>query len=139
SLVGNWRMAGHVMKDSVYYRAKGRWILNHQFFHFAMKDVNRPSRYEAHVFWGYDSSKTNYVVHWLDVFGGESSKTLGSGRVNSDSIQILFDYPGRPFRDFIRLWKNRRGGQFLIEYQTADGEWKEFANYKMEKVSRKMR
>lgn len=42
-----------------------------------MKDVSSPPNYEAMVFIGYDNTSERYVVHWIDVFGGRFSETLG--------------------------------------------------------------
>ncbi len=135
-LTGPWQMTGHVMKKPVEYKAEGKWILNDQFFRFAMVDVNTPPQYEAQIFFGYDSAKTGYVVHWLDVFGGEYSKILGFGKVAADTIQILFKFGNRPFRDIISLNKKQNTGQFLIEYKNAEGNWKEFARYKMVRLEK---
>ncbi len=133
-LAGTWQMTGHVMNQPVVYRAEGKWILDHQFFRFTMEDVQEPPEYQAQVFIGYDSSKTNYIVHWLDVFGGEYSRTLGFGKVDADSVRIVFAYQNRPFRDTIMIAEEQNSGEFLIEYKTPNGEWKEFARYKMKKV-----
>lgn len=37
--------------------------------------------------------KDQYVVHWLDNFGGAFSETLGYGEKKVQSIEISFDYP----------------------------------------------
>lgn len=136
SLAGEWEMAGFVMDSPVEYRAKGKWVLNHQFLQFTMRDVNNPPQYEANVYIGYDSSKTHYIVHWLDIFGGEYSKTLGFGEVHSDTIQFVLNYPDKPFRDIIIIDEQQNIGQFLIEYEVSDGKWKKFASYRMKKIER---
>ncbi|RME29979.1 MAG: DUF1579 domain-containing protein [Candidatus Zixiibacteriota bacterium] len=134
SLVGKWRMVGQVMKKDVEYRAEGKWILNKQFLRFSMVDVQEPPQYEAQVFIGYDSSGENYIVHWLDTFGGAYSTTLGTGKVQPDSIELLFPYEGKPFRDIITLDKDKKAGRFLIEYLAEDGEWQEFARYTLQRI-----
>jgi hypothetical protein len=46
---------------------------------------------------GYDNTSERYVAHWLDVYGGRFSETLGYGRRSSDSIEFVFEYPAGPF------------------------------------------
>jgi hypothetical protein len=38
-----------------------------------------------------------YVAHWIDVFGGRFSETLGYGKRAGDEIDFIFEYPDGPF------------------------------------------
>jgi hypothetical protein len=67
--------------------------LNHQFVHIheTSRDKNSDGhpQYEAEVFLGWDAGKEQYVVHWMDVYGGGFSLT-GSGKRDGNSIPIVF-------------------------------------------------
>ena len=63
------------MENSV----KAEWVLNHQFLLVHIKDGSSPPIYEAMVFIGYDNTSERCVAHWIDVFGGRFSETLGYG------------------------------------------------------------
>ncbi len=67
-----------------------------------MKDVNIPPQYEALVFLGYDNASERYVAHWIDVFGGRFSETLGYGTRSGDSIKFIFEEAVRMRRSCLR-------------------------------------
>ena len=54
-------------------------VLQRQFLRVHMKDLATPPDYEAMIFIGYDNASERYVAHWIDVFGGRISETLGYG------------------------------------------------------------
>ncbi len=58
-----------------------------------------------------------------------SSAVLGFGSATEDRLELLFDYPERPFRDTIEFDRRRGEWSFLIEYRPGDGDWKTFAEY----------
>ena len=128
-LSGNWKMKGVVREDSVEYKTECKWTLNHQFFLLHMLDINNPPRFEAVVYIGFNNDKKNYVVHWLDQFGGSYSETLGHGNSNGDSIKILFNYPYGYFRDTFTYLTDKEQWHFLLEDKNEDVEWQKFAEY----------
>jgi Protein of unknown function (DUF1579) len=132
-LSGNWKMKGVVREDSVKYDTEGKWTLNHQFFLLHMRDINNPPGYEAMVYIGFNNNKKNYVVHWLDQFGGTYSETLGHGNSKGDSINILFNYPDGDFKDTFTYLANKNQWHFLLEDKNKDGTWQKFAEYILEK------
>ena len=79
NLVGEWKLTRQIRGRSVENTVTVEWVLNHQFLRVHMKDVQKPPQYEAMVFIGYDNTSERYVVHWIDVFGGRASETLGCG------------------------------------------------------------
>src|SRR5918995_1161802 len=79
NLVGEWKLVRRMQSRITENVVKAEWVLNHQFFRIQMRDVENPPAYEATVFIGWDPLQERYVVHWLDVFGGRSSQTLGYG------------------------------------------------------------
>ena len=88
--VGSWHIVREFKNRKVDNRATVSWVLDHQFLRIDMIDVNEPPQYEAHVYIGFDATKSLYVCHWIDVFGGEYS-SRGFGERESDSIRISFD------------------------------------------------
>ncbi len=92
-LTGQWLAIGNVGGDKVVYKFSNEWVLNHQFLEMTFSDTAPKHEYTAKVLIGYDCKKDQYVVHWLDNFGGAFSETLGYGEKKDQSIEISFDYP----------------------------------------------
>jgi len=113
NLVGEWKITRRIRGQSLENTATVEWVLNHQFMKVHLKDVQKPSQYEAMVFIGYDNMSERYVVHWIDVFGGRSSETLGYGTRNGNSIIPMVHFttrlPGtRKRRRGSLYWSRRR-------------------------------
>lgn len=79
-LVGDWVVERSMGSRKSANRVHAEWALAHQFLRLHYEDVAVPSRFEAMVFIGYDNEESRYVAHWIDVFGGRFSETLGYGR-----------------------------------------------------------
>ncbi len=94
-LEGQWSMKGTLLGEPVEYALNVKWVFGHQFLLLEMRDVSNPPQYEAAVYIGFGPSHDQYVVHWLDRFGGKSSATLGYGQRDKDSIRLIFG----------RLWR----------------------------------
>src|SRR5438105_4233597 len=92
-LIGNWRIVREFENRRAENTAVVEWVLNHQFVRIHMKDVNEPPRYEGHIYIGFNLVEDRYVAHWIDVFGGQFSETLGLGRRDGDVIAFEFRYP----------------------------------------------
>jgi hypothetical protein len=77
---------------------------------------------------GYDNISERYVAHWIDVFGGRFSETLGYGKRNGDKIDFVFEYPDGPFHtDF--AWDAAHGiWRWRMEQKNAAGKWMQFAD-----------
>ena len=126
-LPGPWKMTGQILGQPVTHRVAAEWALNHQFLHFHEKDTADPPAYEVDVYIGYDNMSERYVAHWLDVFGGRYSETLGFGIRAGNSIRFLFEYPDGPFVNTF-VWKPElRKWQFVLESKNSDGKWTNFA------------
>jgi len=100
-LVGKWRVNGKIMGQNIEQYCEADWVLNHQFLraHFidsAARDrksmgIHDGAEYEAIVFISYDNMSERYVVHWIDIFGGRFSETLGYGNSRDQhSIRFVF-------------------------------------------------
>ena len=84
-----------------------------------------------HVVWhrhiGYDSAGKHYVVHWIDVFGGHFSQTLGSGKRDGNALAITFDYPDGEFQNTFTFDPKDRTWISLMRQKDKSGNWSTFA------------
>src|SRR5439155_24686309 len=102
-MVGTWKVTGTIARRSIEQACDVGWVLNHQFLriHFlaakpkpaTRAESNAGVRYEALVFVGYSNMFEHYVVHWIDVFGGHFSQTLGfvTRLAGGRSIRFVFE------------------------------------------------
>lgn len=127
NLVGDWKLSRRIRERTVENSVKVEWILNHQFLRIHMKDVETPSRYEAMVFVGYDTVSERYVVHWIDVFGGRFSETLGYGKRDGNSIMFVFEYPEGPFHNTFTWNPADKTWTFMTEQKNQQARWTRFA------------
>jgi hypothetical protein len=132
NLVGTWKLAGKVMGRSADHTVQAEWVLNHQFLriHETNDAATKPGdvSYEAIVMLGYDNASERYVAHWIDVYGGRFSETLGYGSRSGNDIRLVFEYPDGPFRTTFR-WKPDVGQwQWLMQGKDKSGQWVEFAD-----------
>ncbi|MBI3716937.1 MAG: DUF1579 family protein [Betaproteobacteria bacterium] len=95
-LAGDWKLTRKIRGKEAQNTLKAEWVLNHQFLQLHMKDVADPPQYEAIVLIGYQHENKQYVVHWLDVWGGKFS-AMGHGKRVGDALEIEFHYPDGPF------------------------------------------
>lgn len=139
-LVGTWHVRGTVVGRPLEHRCEAEWSLNHQFLKVHFIDVSKGTAgtdrprvpYEALVFIGYDNMSERYVVHWIDVFGGRFSETLGYGRRDpagsgDNAIKFVFEYPDGPLHNTF-TWNGEQGTwSILIRQKDARGRWTTFA------------
>ena len=130
-MVGHWELAGTVMGRPVQNDFSAEWVLNHQFLQLHFKSNDPPSKgrppYQALVFIGYDNTSERYVAHWIDVFGGRYSETLGFGRPEGNSVKFLFEYPDGPFTNTMTYHPQTDSWTFLLRQKTPTGAWTDFA------------
>lgn len=127
NLVGDWKLSRKMFGKLGENTVKVDWVLNHQFLRIHMKDVATPSQYEAMVFIGYDNMSERYVAHWIDVFGGRFSETLGYGKRDGNSIKFVFEYPDGPFHNTFTWNPSDKTWRFLGEQKNKEGKWSVFA------------
>jgi len=125
-LQGSWRVTGPIRGQPAEVRASAEWVLNHQFFKVHEKGVSSP--YEAEMYIGYDNISERYVAHWIDIFGGRFSETLGYGTRSGNSIKLVFEYPDGPFHNTLTWNPEARSWRFLLQDKSPGGEWKTFAD-----------
>lgn len=130
-LDGNWVMVGDVRGKPVTYTMVAAPALLGAFTEVRMKDVQVPARYEAVVFIGHDASTNEVIVHWMDSFGARYSIPHASGKLDGESIEFVFPYPGGKFRNTWRRDSSAATWQIAIEAAQPDGSWKHFARYEV--------
>jgi hypothetical protein len=102
SLVGSWTVRREIRGEVAGNTLDAQWVLDHRFLSLHYRDVARPMQYEAQVYVGWDEERRAYVAHWLDVFGGRFSETLGYGAWEADSLLFVFEYPEGRFENCFR-------------------------------------
>ncbi len=75
-MVGHWTLSGTMVGRPATHDVDVEWVMNHQFLR--IHEVDKAGGYEAMPMIGYDNTSERYVAHWIDVFGGRWSETLGS-------------------------------------------------------------
>jgi hypothetical protein len=137
NLQGQWKLTGPVMGRPMDMQLTAEWMLNHQFLHIHQKALNSPAGqvpYDAEVYIGYDNASDRYVVHWIDVYGGRFSETLGYGTRSGESIRFNFEYPDGPFHNTFTWNPQAKNWRFLLEQKDAAGTWRTFADQQAAKA-----
>ncbi|HEY5884704.1 MAG TPA: hypothetical protein VIT88_08465 [Pyrinomonadaceae bacterium] len=136
NLVGEWKLIRKIQGRITENVVKAEWVMNHQFLRIQMRHVENPPAYEATIFIGWDRTQDRYVVHWLDVFGGESSQTLGYGSRNGNTIKLMFAYPEHPFVNTFSWDPESKSWTFLIQQKNRDKTWSVFAEDSLSRIAR---
>jgi hypothetical protein len=126
-LVGDWKLTRNMQAQSSDHLATAGWILNHQFLQVHMKGGGESQNYEAIVMIGYDELSERYVAHWIDIFGGRVSETLGYGTRTGNSIRFVFEYPEGPFVNTFTWKPETKTWTSLMITKDKNGSWKTFA------------
>lgn len=134
NLVGEWKLVRKIQGRIAENVVKAEWVLNHQFFRIQMRDIENPPAYEATVFIGWDPAQERYVVHWLDVFGGKSSQTLGYGTRNGNTIKFAFAYPDHPFVNTFSWNPEAKTWNFLMQQKNPNKSWSVFAEDNLSRI-----
>ena len=130
-MVGRWKVSGTIRGRSIEQSVEAQWVLNHQFLQVHEKgvpDSKNGSGYEAMVMIGYDHTSERYVAHWMDIYGGRFSETLGYGVGSDNQIEFVFEYPDGPFRTTFRWLPEKNQWQWRMRTKDNLGHWVEFAN-----------
>jgi hypothetical protein len=137
NLVGQWTLKGTIVGHSGDADMDAAWVLNHQFLKIHEKGIavipGRPA-YEAEVYVGYDNASERYVIHWIDIYGGRFSETLGYGTKSGNTIKFVFEYPDGPFHNTFTWNPESKTWHFLLEQKNDAGKWGVFADRTATKV-----
>ncbi len=136
-LAGTWNLTGKVVGQDAHHQVTAEWVLGHRFLRIQEKTAsNAPAGeqpYEAMIFVGEDPVSERYVVHWLDVYGGRYSETLGYGTRDGDAIKLVFEYPDGPFHTTFRWLPESGSWRWLMQTKNKEGKWVQFADFKLSK------
>lgn len=133
-LVGRWRVERRMGDRVLANTCDAEWVLNHQFLRLHYRDVATPPAYEAMVFLGWNGQQRRVTTHWIDVFGGRTSETLGFGMASGDSLVLDFAYPDGAFRNTYR-WRPESGEWISRgESQDSAGAWQPFMTDRFRRV-----
>ena len=135
-LTGEWRVDRTMGGRATGSAAHAEWVLNHQFLLLHYQDnphTATPGGYEAMVFIGYDNASERYVAHWIDVFGGRFSETLGYGKRDGNAIRMVFEYPDGPFFNTFTFDPVAHGWTSLMRTKNQKGDWVTFASERLTK------
>ena len=132
-LTGEWRLSRKIGTRLEENHVKADWILNHQFLQIHMKDVKSPPSYEALVLIGYNHEQGQYVVYWLDIFGGKFSEK-GFGTREGNSIRFIFQYPDGLLHNTFTWNDGEQTWRSLIEQQDEQGQWSVFAEDRLQRL-----
>ncbi len=123
-LAGDWTMAGTLLGKPATYNLHAEWVLAHQFLKLEMRDASDPLAYQAHVYLGFDNASERYVAHWIDLFGGRWSETLGYGKRDGDAIRFLFEYPDGPFTTTFARDITTKAWTIEMRQKSKAGAWR---------------
>jgi hypothetical protein len=131
NLQGQWTLKGHIAGHPGDAELDATWVLNHQFLKLHEKGKAAiPGRplYEADVYIGYDNASERYVIHWIDIYGGRFSETIGYGQRSGNSIKFVFEYPDGPFHNTFIWNPDSKSWRFLLEQKNDAGKWGVFSD-----------
>ena len=130
-LQGKWKVTGTIAGHPAEMEITAEWVLNHQFLHVHEKGLStgagRPE-YEADVYLGYDNTSDRYVAHWIDIYGGRFSETLGYGMRSGNTVKFNFVYPDGPFHNSFTWDAAGKSWHFFLEQKNTAGKWTTFAD-----------
>ena len=135
NLVGEWKLVRKMQGRITEHVVKADWVMNHQFLRIQMRHVENPPAYEATIFIGWDQLQERYVLHWLDVFGGRSSQTLGYGTRSGDTIKFAFAYPEHPFVNTFSWNPQDKTWNFLMQQKNPNKSWGVFAEDNLSRIA----
>lgn len=124
---GPWTAEGHVMGEKVRYCAEGAFVFGGAFLELRITDAAEPPQYDASVFIGRSEAKGDYVAHWLDVFGADGARVVGTGDASGDVLTLVFPYETSVFHD--RFEFEGPGAFRLLIEADEDGRRSVFADY----------
>jgi Protein of unknown function (DUF1579) len=137
NLQGQWKLTGTIAGHPGEGVLDAAWVLNHQFLKIHEKGTSvipgRPP-YEADVYIGYDNASDRYVIHWIDIYGGRFSETIGYGTRSGNTIRFNFEYPDGPFHNTFTWNPEGKSWRFLLEQKNDAGTWGVFADRTAAKV-----
>ncbi|HEY7616268.1 MAG TPA: hypothetical protein VH744_05650 [Terriglobales bacterium] len=133
ALIGKWVLTGDITGQQTTHDVDVQWVLNHQFI--SIHEISREKtpealpQYEAHVYIGWDAKKNQYVVHWIDVFGGGFA-SVGYAPKDKSSIAMIFKSEDGDFHTTFTFDQATNTWQWTMDSE-QNGKLHAFARLKM--------
>ena len=136
-MVGKWLLSGEIVGKPTTHDVDATWALNHQFVHIHETSREKTAaglpQYEANVFLGWDMKRNEYVVHWMDVFGGGFSG-MGYADKKENTIPVIFKSPEGDFHTTFTFDKEKDRWLWTMDNEQA-GKLRPFARLTMVKAN----
>ena len=88
--LGHWVLRYTMKGVPNVHEVSGEWVLQHHYLELRETSKSGAPKYEADIFITLDAQPKEYVVFWLDVFGGAVPPSLGRAAVASSRMRFLF-------------------------------------------------
>lgn len=134
--VGRWVLR-YTMKGVPHtHDVTGRWVLQHHYL--KLSEVSREKarsgfpQYVADVYITRDTSPSEYVVFWLDDFGGSVPPSIGHAVVNEHHMRFLFRDSAGVLNFVNDMTYDTKTGSWLWVMDNVDrGKFAPFARMKL--------
>ncbi len=138
ALRGPWIMTGTLGGKPIKYDAVGERVLSNAWLKLHMVDAAKPPQYQADVFLSYDRKAGDFIVHWLDQFGGGGARALAMGHRDAERLVVVFPYAEGAFRDTFQRDAHAESWTLLLEMQGKNDSWLTFASYTLTRPKRRL-
>jgi Protein of unknown function (DUF1579) len=137
-LAGKWKLSGMIAHQKAEHSVEAEWVLNHQFLRIHEKALGPGEGgrlpYEVMAFIGYDNASERYVAHWIDIFGGRVSETLGYGTKRGNAVEFVFEYPDGPFHTTFQWHPETTTWEWVMRQKNETGQWVIFGEMTLAKT-----
>jgi hypothetical protein len=93
-LVGKWNVVGTTHNMPTAQTLEVDWVLNHQFLRIYEKSSENARGasvpYEAILMVGYDATSKHYVLHLMNIRGGQGARGVAFGRRTGNEIAFAY-------------------------------------------------
>ena len=130
-LEGRWNVVRNIRGKEMASTTEVAWVLQHQFLRMHMASVE--PGYEADAYVGLSHAGKHYVIHWMDVWGGDFAMS-GKGTRRGDSIE--FRFPGEDGDFYNTFSYERAADRWSMKLENADkaGKRTPFATERWERA-----
>lgn len=101
-MIGGWELRGHMGSVALRQTVDARWALGGRFVQMSCTQTDAPegaSPYEALYHIGHEPTSGMLVMHLLDSTAVSLANPVGVGRLEGDSVDLVFDYESGPFHN----------------------------------------
>jgi len=101
-MVGGWELTGQMGSVPLRQAVDARWALGGRFVQMSCTQTDAPddaTPYEALYHIGHEPTSGMLVMHLLDSTAVVIASPVGVGRLEGDSVDLVFDYESGPFHN----------------------------------------